>query len=139
MVVPCSGSRYRMGISFLLLFNPISNSWAQTLELSQSGLSTTRKESAPFTALVISSIQSALRGIPSQSTQVFTSFATRQSYSLRTNSLSLREYETKTLPFFPSVSFSAMHSLRFYQVSSLFTALQTRPPRNLRYSCYLLP
>jgi len=77
-----------------------STAWSisrrQLAETTESGLMTNRNMSAASMLRKISYCHSAVRGMSFQSTQGSRLLATSVSPSLRTKSLSLREYEMKT-------------------------------------------
>jgi hypothetical protein len=68
-----------------------SSSSLQTRDVAESGLSTKRKASADSTAPWISSMNSTVGGMPSQSTQTSLPRPARAATRVRTKSMSLRE------------------------------------------------
>src|SRR5215472_7560191 len=85
-----------MGTIFLWLLTACSISRRQLAEATESGLMTKRKLSAESMLRKISCCHSAVRGMSFQSIQALRLRAVRASPSLRTKSLSFREYEMNT-------------------------------------------
>ena len=84
-------SRYTIGNNRLLFSTAWSISWPHTLDAIESGLMTKINVSAPSIPALISSHQSAVRGIFSQSTQASYLLLARAWFSTCTKALSLRE------------------------------------------------
>src|SRR3990172_1204971 len=97
---------------FLLFLIPSSSSSAHTGDFRESGLITNTNASPASIAVVISFIQSELSGMPSQSTQASICAVSMAAFSLRTKSLSLREYEMKIFVFRSVLNFEAINYFR---------------------------